>query len=1426
MFTKFVSKKIQETLNAKERVLARKNNGNFTDNPSANSYKSLKDISSRTPFVRMISNKKDVENIVISGGVRNPDGTMKHGFKKSGEGAYYNTKVDGESQSGIRPIAGIRDVEISYKGGFKAIRETVVNWTVGSLEELDRMTPYFLTVGKTVMVDWGWCNSNKSIEQQFGSTYYRDGKVDSKLFTDTQSKILNIGGNYGAIGGVISNFEYQLRQDGGFDCVTKIVSMGANLFKKPVDKGLSQKHLVGVKTSENKVAAKPSPMDSLLDTLVNLQEYIIDTLFVDLSTTKFNDAGYRKQTLLGNQKMEEYLVETALEKIDSGNANYTTIWRSEKSPSTATQFEVNGALIVDKTQNVLWYGISGGQTDINISGDTIYVTWGWFEDNILSRYTGYVSDDDEVKLTVRSIDTVLENGAPVKNVIEGSDFATQEAQEMVQIAELGYLATENKKKLSEIGNHPFLYGKNPEKFLLPGQNPAIEKFTVTKAGAKATNLFYATDKSWKSVYAPLEALLNFVPQTGGEERRFEKAGSNRKRGYLRNILIDIREIQKAFGIDASKGTVINKNQRGWFSKTLNSKTIAIGDLRPPANIEAGITNLLNQLNDNFFNIWDFRLTSDPYDSTNIKVLDQKMGVPDKTVYTFFDSKSGNIGGSEGIYKFPSFKMGSTVKSQELSFKIPNAMALTAMYGSNKILKSLDDDTQHDNSDMMAVFGKDLSSEYEDNYLSNLEPISKKDGWGFTDGVANRVGSFAALPNSKIVRNGDGLKVNSNAKWTPVKIDMNATPKARIPAVSNDSNTSIPVYAYLDSIGDYGDIIDTTHWLRADGESDYNLGFDGAGIGGPPLVLQAEYVKKESFKDYQNPPYYHSNSEIKMHSMGTDVQSVISAVINGSFDNARKREGVYRTDFIIPAELSLEIDGIEGLLPGDIIQTDYIQKKYNKSVVVNEENLGPFTYFQIFGISHKISPSGWTTEISTKMRTNGDVLNADSAAVVDELSSDTLDKTISETPTNNTEVLEVATEQEVETLITEQDESGVEPTYDEAMNKAKLMQEIGLPLPPTLTETNTLDSSDMADEEFDSIVIENSVAADNTNTAGIPLWYTPAGGTQTLNLTGPRGVDSVYNPSDFIIRDLTDTGLNSVESDNTNVSLDAMGFVSLPPSLTGQNADTGNLTVSEGQGPDGQEIKQDSNGAMYYAEGTEEATTAVRDWIRGVNMKVDKSGDVKQIETHHDSKKEAVLKNNLLEISGNSEIAQVAIGDPGTTPDPGDEAFIGPMMAPVTVEEVVGGLMSPEEVEKKQDAVADGENLQILADEVARKEELARLAAEVAELDRRKEQAKADNELYKEIIKIGEWVSTGKSDLEGAANLRADGNKLPALFQKLGREQIPLPLGIGFITIELRGTQIFEYNEDDPEPRYLYEKTWGVVDDRETKLFIMYPELRD
>ena len=288
MFTKYVNKKVQETLNAKERVLARKKNIPITgvnENVSANSYKDISSIASRTPFFRMISNKKPdtvykghTGNIIISGGDRNQDKTMKHGFGDGEKGIYYQTKFGGKSKSGIRPIAGIKNVEVAYKGGFKALREATVNWTVGSLEELERLTPYFLTVGKTVMLDWGWVLPNEagkyvSLQEQYGELFYNEGTdtVSNSIFTDHQSKILNIGGNYGAMGGVIKNFEYQLREDGGFDCITKVISMGVNLFKKPVDKGVSDRSLVGKKGESGKVKAGFTPVDSLLITILNLR---------------------------------------------------------------------------------------------------------------------------------------------------------------------------------------------------------------------------------------------------------------------------------------------------------------------------------------------------------------------------------------------------------------------------------------------------------------------------------------------------------------------------------------------------------------------------------------------------------------------------------------------------------------------------------------------------------------------------------------------------------------------------------------------------------------------------------------------------------------------------------------------------------------------------------------------------------------------------------------------------------------------------------------------------------------------------------------------------------------------------------------------------------------------------------------------------
>ena len=67
--------------------------------------------------------------------------------------------------------------------------------------------------------------------------------------------------------------------------------------------------------------------------------------------------------------------------------------------------------------------------------------------------------------------------------------------------------------------------------------------------------------------------------------------------------VNIKEIQKAFGVTfTEKGTMPNVAPKGTVEKALNS--------------------LLSQLNNNFYNFWNFELSLDPFDPSNTKIIDK------------------------------------------------------------------------------------------------------------------------------------------------------------------------------------------------------------------------------------------------------------------------------------------------------------------------------------------------------------------------------------------------------------------------------------------------------------------------------------------------------------------------------------------------------------------------------------------------------------------------------------------------------------------------------------------------------------------------------------------------------------------------------------------------------------------------------------
>ena len=101
----------------------------------------------------------------------------------------------------------------------------------------------------------------------------------------------------------------------------------------------------------------------------------------------------------------------------------------------------------------------------------------------------------------------------------------------------------------------------------------------------------------------------------------------------------------------------------------------------------------------------------------------------------------------------------------------------------------------------------------------------------------------------------------------------------------------------------------------------------------------------------------------------EVEKVIRNRLNSNSTLDGEPSNQLKVDTIIPAELTLEIDGIGGMVPGDVIQTDYIQPKYNTNFYAGEVDFGPFTYFQVVGANQKVDSATWTTELVTKMRIN-------------------------------------------------------------------------------------------------------------------------------------------------------------------------------------------------------------------------------------------------------------------------------------------------------------------------------------------------------------------------------------------------------------------------------------------------------------------------
>jgi len=320
-----IPKEIRYKLLQKQKAFARQS---ITESTSANKSLELGDdflqFHNRSTWAHMIglsviSGEDDKKRIAIIGaGELNQEPGANEPLMKSSFDSIYSPLKDNKNTL-YRPISGIKSISTRYEGDIKSRRECTVNFTVFSLEDLDRLSPYFFRIGTEVLVEFGWNQATDTDSSMFNTSlghkiidiynksgvsgFNNDSGVIDLLKENTaenyETEILKHSGDYEYVLGQISNFEYSLRDDGGFDCVVKIQTVGMSLLDTKVDREYSPSAISAGNAEAERKREFTSPdevSDEFYLMMHNLPEIVYGSLIQGYSRTPRKGISYKGKT--------------------------------------------------------------------------------------------------------------------------------------------------------------------------------------------------------------------------------------------------------------------------------------------------------------------------------------------------------------------------------------------------------------------------------------------------------------------------------------------------------------------------------------------------------------------------------------------------------------------------------------------------------------------------------------------------------------------------------------------------------------------------------------------------------------------------------------------------------------------------------------------------------------------------------------------------------------------------------------------------------------------------------------------------------------------------------------------------------------------------------------------------------------------------
>jgi len=975
-----IQKNIQKTLSTKMRMMDKEPPFEINQpktkgggDPQAN-Y-----MFTRSSFLRMTSlltsNKKP---IVLMGGElvhRHPhllNNDMRYGLEVYG----YKSGGINEVNPNVRPMAGVKDVNVEYVGGgmtFGATRHTTISWTCWSWEELEKFKPFFLHHGRDILVEFGWGFEGPD-KPMLIDIIKENGTINEDLIKGNEDKnlpplqeslpahILAQNGHYDAVLGTIMNFDFSVNETGGFDCTTKLTSKGVNTLGK-------------------------------MDSLESVEGHIKDLPIL---------RPVKKGALWW--KSEDYL-----KGLGENKTGLTPYYSFRSYMGT-----LKGHLNINAKH-------SKGAIAYLLGDSNPYCTWGWFEDNVLSRFAGQVNNENGTVISeFRSIEMLFgeEEGSdntekpPVHIGNQETRIRASRDLMPVDYSPKGWFWVDpqsvpqndslddvrinetNSQLIHGVGvssgpgnsNHTGITDRNPKAknalYIKENRQWKIGDFKLMfgpcfvqdendYANGSFTGPFnYSDDQKWCHTF--------LLPPGGKKDnsgRWDSTAAYNAKKKYIES------QSDSYFRVftDDEKDYGILRNI--YFGHEFLSECFSGG------TIKEGVESVWSKFSAAYGGIYDIQIELDDKEG---RLLLKDKGYTQKRVSEVLkntskkpkDEKYDN----EGVFVFPIWEKNSIVQNQNLQAKIPSAQQMAAMYGNSNV-DSTGDGLSRDMRDFSARQLSKVEKAFYDEEYERLKLHSELEGdmeqpfrRGYTFGRAD------AHPN-KSLKWELGSHNTSTGGTTIYEDQTGGVEKDGVPSlyIKNKKNDT-----FGKGINEY---IETAleeefkaRLLRSTGLEDEDA-IEEAGLGDEEVKIEGSGIFIDDTETLT------TEQKMKMaadtfQTATTEVDSVMGLYVDdqkipyvarhtdkGELLNYPKMKVEYvavmkealrgpdsqKIDPLVHIDLEIEIDGTGGIFPGNSFQSSYLPKSYMEKMC-----------FQVLGSSHKIDSSGWSTTIKGIMRVAGDI----------------------------------------------------------------------------------------------------------------------------------------------------------------------------------------------------------------------------------------------------------------------------------------------------------------------------------------------------------------------------------------------------------------------------------------------------------------------